>query len=70
MIDGNARVISEAGAPIPGLFAAGGAVGGFHGGRHVGFAGGLVMAAVTGLVAGEAASAVAEVGVSMKGASR
>jgi fumarate reductase flavoprotein subunit len=53
LIDGNARVLHESGAPIAGLYAAGASSAGFDGGEDVGYAGGLVKAAVTGVVAAE-----------------
>jgi predicted oxidoreductase len=64
VVDVSGRVLARSESPIAGLFAAGGAVGGFHGGQHVGFAGGLVMAAVTGLVVGESALLPPKVGIS------
>jgi succinate dehydrogenase/fumarate reductase flavoprotein subunit len=54
-IDGQARVLDRDGAPIDGLFAAGGTAGGLHGGPRAGYAGGLLEAAVFGLIAGERA---------------
>lgn len=56
-IDGSARVLDAAGAPIAGLYAAGGTAAGLHGGPDVGYAGGLLEAAVFGLIAGEHAGA-------------
>ncbi len=56
-IDGNARVVSESGAPIPGLFAAGAAVGGIEGGEWSFYMGGLCRALVLGLISGESAVA-------------
>lgn len=52
-IDGDARVLDAADAPIEGLYAAGGTAAGLHGGPDVGYAGGLLEAAVFGLLAGE-----------------
>jgi fumarate reductase flavoprotein subunit len=52
-VDGFARVLDAHGAPIPGLYAAGGTMGGLHGGPRAGYAGGLLEAAVFGLLAGE-----------------
>lgn len=52
-IDGEARVLDTADAPIEGLYAAGGTAAGLHGGPDVGYAGGLLEAAVFGLLAGE-----------------
>jgi fumarate reductase flavoprotein subunit len=55
-IDGDARVLDAADAPIDGLYAAGGTAAGLHGGPEVGYAGGLLEAAVFGLLAGEHAA--------------
>jgi fumarate reductase flavoprotein subunit len=55
-VDGCARVLDRADSPIPGLFAAGGTMGGLHGGPRAGYAGGLLEAAVFGLLAGETAA--------------
>lgn len=52
LVDGNARVLDRERRPIPGLYAAGGTMGGLHGGPQVGYAGGLLEAAVFGLLAG------------------
>ncbi len=52
-VDDHARVQDDRGEPIVGLYAAGGAAGGFDGGPDVGYAGGLVKAAVTGVAAAE-----------------
>lgn len=52
----DAAVISEAGRPIPGLYAAGSTVGETEGGDDVFYLGGLVKAAVLGRIAGESAS--------------
>lgn len=54
-IDGKAQVLERSGAPMPGLYAAGGTAGGLHGGPDTGYAGGLLEAAVFGLIAGEEA---------------
>lgn len=51
-VDGSARVLDSAGTPLPGLYAAGGTMGGLHGGPDAGYAGGLLEAAVFGLIAG------------------
>jgi fumarate reductase flavoprotein subunit len=61
-VDGRAAVLGADGAPIPGLFAAGGTMGGLHGGPRAGYAGGLLEAAVFGLIAGESAGAVGGAG--------
>ncbi len=55
-IDPSARVVREDGAFIPGLFAAGSAVGGIEGGPEAGYVGGLMKALVFGLVAAESAA--------------
>ncbi len=52
-IDDRARVLSRAGDPISGLFAAGSATGGLEGGPLPGYLGGLFKAFCFGLVAGE-----------------
>lgn len=52
-IDGQARVLSNDGSVIEGLFAAGSATGGLEGGEHAGYTGGLSKAAVFGLLAAE-----------------
>jgi fumarate reductase flavoprotein subunit len=57
--DGRARVLGTDGAAIPGLYAAGGTMGGLHGGPRAGYVGGLLEAAVFGLLAGEDAAAFA-----------
>jgi fumarate reductase flavoprotein subunit len=51
-VDGSARVLDADGKPIPGLYAAGGTMGGLHGGPRAGYAGGLLEACVFGLLAG------------------
>lgn len=53
LVDAHARVVDAGGTPVPGLYAAGGTMGGLHGGPRVGYAGGLLEAAVFGLLAGE-----------------
>jgi len=58
-VDGDARVLDTAGAVIPGLYAAGGTMGGLHGGPRAGYVGGLLEAAVFGLLAGEDSAAFA-----------
>lgn len=58
-VDGRARVLGTDGAAIPGLYAAGGTMGGLHGGPRAGYVGGLLEAAVFGLLAGEDAAAFA-----------
>lgn len=51
--DGAARVLDSAGRPVPGLFAAGSAVGGIEGGPRVGYVGGLIKAFCIGLIAAD-----------------
>jgi fumarate reductase flavoprotein subunit len=58
-VDGDARVLDTAGGVIPGLYAAGGTMGGLHGGPRAGYVGGLLEAAVFGLLAGEDSAAFA-----------
>lgn len=60
-VDGSARVLDESSEPIPGLYAAGGSVGGLHGGPRDGYAGGLLEAVVGGFIAGSAAGGPARV---------
>ena len=55
-IDADARVISNEGSAIPGLFAAGSATGGLDGGPEAVYLGGLARAATFGLRAGESAA--------------
>lgn len=52
-ISAEARVLSDAGTAIPGLFAAGASTGGLEGGPQHGYSGGLSKAAVFGLLAAE-----------------
>lgn len=51
-VDGQARVLDTAGAPIPGLYAAGSVVGGLEGGPRAGYVGGLIKAFGIGRIAG------------------
>lgn len=51
--DGSARVIGQEGAPIAGLYAAGGCTGGLKGGGFAGYVGGLAKASLFGMLAGE-----------------
>ena len=51
--DGAARVLDGAGRPVPGLYAAGSAVGGIEGGPRVGYVGGLIKAFCIGLIAAD-----------------
>lgn len=55
-IDTDARVLNEAGAPIPGLYAAGACTGGIEGGPAIGYTGGLSKAALFGFRAAEHAA--------------
>ena len=54
--DTDARVLNEAGAPIPGLYAAGATTGGIEGGPAIGYIGGLSKSAVFGFRAAEHAA--------------
>jgi fumarate reductase flavoprotein subunit len=56
LVSGSAQVL-RAEQPIPGLYAAGNAMGGLHGGPNHGYAGGWSQAAVFGIVAAEHAAA-------------
>lgn len=51
-VDGRARVLDTNNAPIPGLYAAGSAVGGLEGGPAAGYVGGLIKAFGIGRIAG------------------
>jgi fumarate reductase flavoprotein subunit len=53
-IDGTARVLTNSGEPIPGLYAAGGCTGGIEGGPVAGYVGGYMRALCFGLIAGDA----------------
>lgn len=55
-IDERGQVVNCADYPIPGLYAAGDAIGGLMGGYKGGYLGGLMQALVTGLLAGENAA--------------
>ncbi|HEX9454469.1 MAG TPA: FAD-binding protein, partial [Candidatus Binatia bacterium] len=55
-INGRAEVIDDHDQPIPGLYAAGDAIGGLMGGFRGGYTGGLMQAVVTGILAGEHAA--------------
>ncbi|TQC48763.1 FAD-dependent oxidoreductase [Rhodococcus sp. WS4] len=55
-VDGNARVLSTTGQPIPGLLAAGSTAGGLHGGPRAGYAGGLLAGLVSGRIAANTAA--------------
>lgn len=56
VIDEHGRVMSESGAPISGLYAAGATTGGLEGGPAIGYVGGLIKAIVFGLLAAEHAA--------------
>ena len=64
-VDGEARVLDGAGAPIPGLYAAGSVVGGLEGGPKAGYVGGLIKAFGIGRVAGR--TVAAEIGAQVPG---
>jgi fumarate reductase flavoprotein subunit len=53
LIDGKGQVLDQNEKPIPGLYAAGDAIGGLMGGFRGGYTGGLMQAIVTGILAGE-----------------
>jgi fumarate reductase flavoprotein subunit len=46
VVDGDGRVLDQAGQPIAGLYAAGSTVGGLDGGPHAGYVGGLIKATI------------------------
>ncbi len=56
LINGRAQVLNSSDEPIPGLYAAGDAIGGLMGGYRGGYTGGLAQAIVTGILAGESAA--------------
>lgn len=56
LINGCAEALNENEKPIPGLYAAGDAIGGLMGGYRGGYTGGLMQAVVTGILAGENAA--------------
>lgn len=53
-VDAKARVLDKSDRPIPGLYAAGSAVGGLEGGPGAGYVGGLIKALGIGRIAGQA----------------
>jgi fumarate reductase flavoprotein subunit len=55
LVNGRAQALNQAEQPIPGLYAAGDAIGGLMGGYRGGYTGGLMQAVVTGILAGERA---------------
>jgi fumarate reductase flavoprotein subunit len=56
LVNGNAQVLDQSTEPIPGLYAAGGTMGGLMGGPRNGYAGGWSEAITFGLLAGEHAA--------------
>jgi fumarate reductase flavoprotein subunit len=56
LVNGRAQALNQTEQPIPGLFAAGDAIGGLMGGYRGGYTGGLMQAVVTGILAGESAA--------------
>ena len=56
LVNGRCAVLNAEEKPIPGLYAAGDAIGGLMGGYRGGYAGGLMQAVVTGILAGENAA--------------
>lgn len=60
LIDGGARALGEDDQPIPGLYAAGGTMGGLEGGPHNAYAGGYSQASTFGLIAAESAVGAAQ----------
>jgi fumarate reductase flavoprotein subunit len=60
LINGRAQVLDQDENPVPGLYAAGGAMGGLQGGPHSGYSGGWSEASTFGMLAAE--NAVAPVG--------
>ncbi len=53
LVNGHCEVLNSQEMTIPGLYAAGDAIGGLMGGYHGGYTGGLTQAVVTGMLAGE-----------------
>ena len=58
LINGRGEALDESEKSIPGLYAAGDAIGGLMGGYRGGYTGGLMQAVVTGMLAGESAAKV------------
>ena len=56
LINGRGEALDESEKSIPGLYAAGDAIGGLMGGYRGGYTGGLMQAVVTGILAGENAA--------------
>jgi len=59
LINGRNETLNQSEEPIPGLYAAGDAIGGLMGGYRGGYTGGLMQAVVTGMLAGKNASGFA-----------
>jgi fumarate reductase flavoprotein subunit len=60
LIGGRAELLNSNENPLPGLYAAGDAIGGLMGGHRGGYTGGLMQAVVTGILAGENAADFAQ----------
>ncbi len=60
LINGRGEALDSEEKSIPGLYAAGDAIGGLMGGYHGGYTGGLMQAVVTGILAGENAADLAK----------
>jgi succinate dehydrogenase/fumarate reductase flavoprotein subunit len=56
LVNGRGEALNDEEKPIPGLYAAGDAIGGLMGGYHGGYTGGLMQAVVTGILTGENAA--------------
>lgn len=67
-VDAGAAAVTADGRPFPGLFAAGGSIGGAEGGAGAFYLGGLAKAAITGMLAGENAAAYVQSGQTRVGA--
>src|SRR5262249_10261120 len=59
LVNGHGQVLDEAERPIPGLYAAGGTMGGLQGGPHLGYTGGWSEGSTFGVLSGEHAAAYA-----------
>lgn len=68
LINGRGQVLSSEEKPIPGLYAAGGAMGGLQGGPHNGYAGGWSEASTFGMLAAE--SVAEQLGAVVEGPER
>jgi fumarate reductase flavoprotein subunit len=60
LINGKAQVIGKDDRPIPGLYAAGGTMGGLEGGPHNAYAGGYSQASTFGMLAAESVVGAAQ----------